>query len=348
MEGWRILWKLAALSFAVPSWPHGPELKHIGIIHAHTSHLKLKPKALHVVEDLLRARDDGVHISIVNSILGGPADHNSIGTVITSLIFSGVGCRYDPTEEVTQIAALTIPASSSGLGGVDLLPERFKVCTNTVYERGVYEQRTPSAEKKKSKSSKKPQVQPPEVPLWASCVVPIGAITGPHLDYCGCSQLIQHIQGRKLWLCWPPTTHNLDIYLRKRLSGNLTLSTEDAIDILEDMELLLLDDKQTCFTLPGGTIHAVLTFTASCHTGLKLWRMEDLEVAKEMTKIQSENMDQRATLDQSTFGSCQEYFEDLKGELENWGELGMKNGENNEKIRQWILDSKEKLESYNI
>jgi hypothetical protein len=357
MEGWRILRKLAALSFAVPSWPRGPTLKHIRIVHTHTGHLGLKPTASHVMDDLLRAREDGAHISIINSILGGPADHNPVGTVLTSLIFSGVGCRSDPVDEVTQIGALTIPASSSGLGKVDLLPEQFKECINTVYERTVYEKAVleqavlepTRAEKKKSRKKPPPPPPPPsppppqEVPLWGSCIVPMGAITGPHTDYSGCSQLIQHIQGRKLWLCWPPTTHNLDIYLRKRLSGNLNLLTEDAIDILEDMELLLLDDDQMCFTLPGGTIHAVLTFTTSCHTGLKLWRVEDLEVAKEMTKIQSENMDQRATLDQSTFDSCRKYFMDLKGELENWGELGRKNGENNEKICQWILDSEEKL-----
>ena len=356
MEGWRILRKLAGLSFAVPSWPHGPTLKHIGIIHTHTDHLKVKPSGLHVMEDLLQAREDGAHISIVNSILGGPADHNPIGTVLASLVFSGVGCRSDPVEEVTQIGALTIPASSSGLGKVDLLPERFKVCTNTVYERTVYKKAVheheqavavhePSAEKRKSRKKPPPPPPPPpqEVPFWGSCIVPMGAITDPHTDYSGCSQLVQHIQGRKLWLCWPPTAHNLDIYLRKRLSGNLVLSTEDAIDTLEDMELLLLDNHQMCFTLPAGTIHAVLTFTVSCHTGLKLWRVEDVEIAKEMTKIQSEHMDQRATLDQSTFESCQKYFVDLKGELENWRELGRKNGEQNEKIYRWILDSEEKL-----
>jgi hypothetical protein len=296
---------------------------------------------LHVVEDLLRAREDGVHISIVNSILGSPADHISVSAIITSLIFSGVGCRSDPVEEVTQIAALTIPASSSGLGKVDLLPARFKVCTKTVYERTVYHEQR-NGEKKKSK--KKPQVQPLEVPLWASCVVPVGAITSPHTDYSGCAQLIQHIQGRKLWLCWPPTAHNLDIYLRKRLSGNLSLSTEDAIDLLQDMELLLLDDDQTCFTLPGGTIHAVLTFTESCHTGLKLWRAEDLKVARAMSEIQSEHVDRMITLDSSTFGFCKQYFADLMGELEYWRELGRKNAEVNENICRWILESEKMLE----
>jgi hypothetical protein len=342
MEGWRILQKLAALPFAVPSCQPRREpklIKHIEIIHTNTGHLNHKPNPLHVMEDLLRAREDGVHISTVNSILGGPADHISVGMMMTSLIFSGVGCRSDPVEEVTQIGALTIPTSSSGLGTVDILPERFKVCTKTVYERTVCKQR--NAEKKKSK--KMPLVQPFEVPLWASCIVPVGAITSPHTDYSGCSQLIQHIQGRKLWLCWPPTPHNLDTYLRKRLSGSIGLSTEDAIDLLQDMELLLLDEEQTCFTLPGGTIHAVVTLTPSCHIGLKLWRVEDLEVARAMSKIQLEHMNQRITLDRSTFDFCQNYFADLKGEVEYWKELERKNAEDNEKICRWISESEEML-----
>lgn len=346
MEGWRILQKLAGLTFVIPSWPHEPKLlKHIKIIDTPTDHIELKPNALHVVEDLLQAREHGIHISTVNSMLGSSADHISVSAVLSLLIFSGVGCRYDHVEEVTQIGALTIPASRSGLGKVDFLPEQFKACTKAVYERTVYEQK--NAEKKKAekkKSSKKaqvqpPEVQPPEVPLWASSVVPAGAITGPHTDYAGCSQLIQHIKGRKIWLCWPPSPLNLDIYLRKRLSGNIALSTEDAIDLLQGLELLLLDNDSTCFTLPGGTIHAVLTFTPSCHAGLKLWRVEDLEAAGAMSKIQVEHMNQSIRLDRCTFDFCRHYFSDLRGELEYWKELGQKDTEDNEKIFRHILES---------
>lgn len=339
-EGSRILRKLAALSFPVPSWPCGPQLKHIEIIHKSTDHLKPKPNMYHAMEDLIQAAKDGDHTSTTNFIKNGPADHNPVGVVLKSLFLSGGRSDVDP-EDMTIIGALTIPPSSYGLGSIDLLPERIK---ND--RMGVYELRTiitvPAVGKKKSITKL--------VPFWASCLIPMGAITGPHTDYCGSSQVIQHIEGRKVWLCWPPTPHNLDIYLRKYHSGYDTFSTEDAIDQLQDMELLLLDRDQTCFTLPGGTIHAVLTHTPSCHAGLKLWRMEDFKVAKMMYKIQSDIMDQPEKLDQATFKFLQDYFRDLKGELKKWDELrlNLDNGKVNDEIQQWILESEESIKLYKL
>ena len=125
--------------------------------------------------------------------------------------------------------------------------------------------------------------------------------------------------------------------MREHFSGLTTFSTEDAIDRLEGLELLLLDDEQTCFILPGGTIHAVLTFSKSCHTGLKLCRIEDLDVARKMYKIESETTKEE-NLDDDMFLHNQDYFKDLKEELKLWDELRKKskNKEVNEEIRQWI------------
>jgi hypothetical protein len=338
-EGSRILRKLAALSLPVPSWSNGPELKHIRIIHEDTDD-HLKPDISHVIKDLFQAAKDGDHISTTNFVKNGPADHNPVEIVIKSLMLSGDRPDHIDIEEVTHIGALTIPLSGSGLGDVNLLPKQVENDTEVVYE-----QRNVTVGKNKKKSITK------LLPSWASCLSPIGAITGPHTDYCGCSQLIQHIQGRKLWLCWPPTPHNLDIYLRKHHSGCDPFSTEEAIDQLQGMELLLLDRKQVCFILPGGTIHAVLTLTRGCHTGLKLCRMEDFEVANRMCKIQSNIMNHPERLDKNIFESCQKFFGELKGELEMWDELRKKslnNGRVNEEIYQWILGSEELIKRYKL
>ncbi|KAF8342355.1 hypothetical protein F5887DRAFT_1076153 [Amanita rubescens] len=322
-QGRKILSKLVTAlsrsSESVPSWPHGPELKHIIIIHAQsTGHLSKgdsdKPDMSHVITDLSEARRNGNHASIVNFLRNGPANHTPIEKLLKLFPLSGDSSG----EKVLPIGALTIPASSSGLDKVNLLPNLVEDCTEFVCER--------KTEKKKSDHPW----------AWASCLVPIGAITTPHTDYCGSSQLIQHINGRKLWLCWPPTPSNLDIYVREHFSGLITFSTEDAIDRLEGLELLLLDDEQTRFILPGGTIHAVLTFSQSCHTGLKLCRIGDLDVARKMYKIESENMNEE--LDDNMFEHLQDYFKDVKKELKLWDELRKKskNKEVNEVIRQWI------------
>lgn len=328
-QGSRILLKLAALSSPVPSWPDGPELKHIKVIPDTTSEsepTEPKPSIAHVLADLHQARNDGAHISTINFIRDAPANHVPIERVMESLLLSGD--RHDvDVENVIQIGVLTIPAASiGGINSFDLLPEPVKNCKETAYERRKLDSKL--------------------VPCWGSCLVPIGAITGPHMDYCGCSQLMRHIYGRKLWLCWPPTPHNLDIYLRKHYWGAVTLPTEDAIDQLEGLELLLVDKEQTCFMLPVGTIHAVVTLTMGCHTGLKLWRMEDFEVAKGMIKIQSEIMDQRVRLCQETFKHYQKYFRDLKGELKKWDELRRKNLANGMEIQQWLLDIEQALRRY--
>jgi len=333
-EGKRILQKLAGRSSPIPSWPLGPELKNIRIVHASTNHLQHTPDISDVLADLSRAGEARAHMSITNFILNGAADHVPVKTVLKSLMMSGD--RYDKVKgkSVLQLGALTIPASCDGLDGIDLLPEQVRVSREIVYQ-----EKNAETDEQSDKQS-----NPNPVPSWESCLVPIGCVTGPHTDYCGCSQLIQHIEGRKLWLCWPPTPHNLDIYLRQHLTGYLAFPTEEAIDQLEGMELILLDSgDQTCFIMPGGTIHAVVTFTKSCHTGLKLWRMGDLKVAKSMNEIQLSVINKREELDKSTFNFYKDYFRDLKDELENWDELKRKckRGKDRNELQDWIKAMRE-------
>ena len=328
-EGKRILLKLAGRSSPIPSWPQVPKLQNIQIVHASTDHLQLKPDISDVLADLIRAGKARTHMSVTNFVLDGAADHVPVKTVLKSLVISGD--HYDLVEgkRVVQLGALTIPASCDGLDGVELLPKQVQDCRAIVYQ----EKNAETDEQNAETDEQNP------VPSWESCLVPTGCITGPHMDYCGCSQLIQHIEGRKLWLCWPPTPRNLDIYLRQHLTGHLAFPTEEAIDQLEGMELILLDSKQTCFIMPGGTIHAVVTFTKSCHTGLKLWRMGDLKVAIGMNEVQLKVINKREELDKTTFDFYKGYFRDLKDELENWDELRKKckrGDTNRNELHDWI------------
>jgi len=337
-EGKRILQKLAGHSSPIPSWPREPELKNIHIVHASADHPQLRPDISDVLADLSRAGKARAHMSITNFVLDGAADHVPVKTVLKSLMMSGD--RPDPVnKKVIQLGALTIPASCDGLDGIDLLPEQVRVSKEIVYQE------------KNAETDEQPDEEsnPNLVPSWESCLVPIGCVTGPHTDYCGCSQLIRHIEGRKLWLCWPPTPHNLDIYLRQHRTGYLAFPTEEAIDQLEGLELILLDSNdQTCFIMPGGTIHAVVTFTTSSHTGLKLWRMGDLKVAKNMNEIQLGVINKSEELDKATFNFYKDYFRDLKDELDNWDELKRKckRGKDRTELQEWIKAMRELTKEY--
>jgi hypothetical protein len=331
-QGRKILEKLMELPIPVPAWPHGPPLKHVKIIDDGTGVLNAKPSMTDVIGDLLHAKRNGDHISIINFVLNGPADHNTVETLLKSLILSGD--RQDQDEGQALMGALTIPASSCGLGLIDLLPEQIKNCREIIYERRALD----------NKKRKKMEA------FWGSCLVPMGAITGPHTDYGGCAQLIKHIHGRKLWLFWPPTNHNIETYFRKYLSGCMEFSTEEAIEELEGLELILVDRDQTCFIVPGGTIHAVITFTQSCHSGLKLWRTEDFQVTRTINNVQMKVFGDSENLDSTTFNFYTKYFGDLKEEVENWMELREKTADEDiaKNIDTWIPEIKKMFNVFKL
>lgn len=118
-----------------------------------------------------------------------------------------------------------------------------------------------------------------------------------------------------------------------------------AIEELENLELLLVDDSRS-FVIPSGTIHGVMTFTMSCHTGFKLWGLDDFSTAKDLFNINFEVSQDRSRLDDYQVDNFKEIFEHLAGtELPKWGELCEKNigDERSRQVLSWIEECKTKL-----
>lgn len=109
---------------------------------------------------------------------------------------------------------------------------------------------------------------------WLSTLTPPGAISHTHMDHYGSMQYFTHIEGKKLWLLWPPTPQNLSLFSahhKQRATDNCTL---DCIHGLEGLQLLYLDDEETTFVLKPNTLHACLSFTQCVHTGVQVWDYE--------------------------------------------------------------------------
>ena len=89
-----------------------------------------------------------------------------------------------------------------------------------------------------------------------------------HSDGIGCAQYMIHIQGKKLWLFWPPSPANLEFYAAHHTqvgSDSLTLSL---IHKLEGLQLHYFDNTPTAFVVPPNYLHAVISFTMSAHAGI--------------------------------------------------------------------------------
>ncbi|KAF8210603.1 hypothetical protein K438DRAFT_1753249 [Mycena galopus ATCC 62051] len=107
-------------------------------------------------------------------------------------------------------------------------------------------------------------------PYILTLITPSGYLTPPHVNAMSFCQLHTHFHGQKLWMCWPPTPHNLE-WLRTHYpkgadEGTLLL----AIAHLENLEIFHLDETVCSFLVPPLTIHAVVSLTTCTHFGITL------------------------------------------------------------------------------
>jgi hypothetical protein len=315
-RGCDILTKLIELPDVIPHG--GTAMKYVRLLEdIEHGPFTPEPKFGDVMHDLTQGTK--ANISKVNFGLGSRVSHVSIMDVISSLCQAG-----DPLKRSSALlGALTIPETEEGLGKCALTAGPFKGSTNHVYER---------------RRDKRP--------IWLSSINPRGAITDPHIDYCGCSQFVQHIEGRKLWLFWPPTPHNLQLFCKKYVCGTVTeFSMMAAIEEFEKLELLLVEDGKS-FVIPSGMIHGVMTFMTSCHTGFKLWGFDDFETATDLFNINFEVSQDQINLDDTQLDHYNEFFEHLEEtEFKKLGELCRKNvgDERSQNILSWIDECKRKL-----
>lgn len=186
---------------------------------------------------------------------------------------------------------------------------------------------------------------------WTSVIAPRAGITTIHVDEWAGSVYIGHISGKKLWIFWPPTEANMEKLAEGLLGRSKMLSIMDAIEHLEGLEVLLLDDVQLGFVMPPATIHAVMTFSkCATHTGFYLTSHNHFDLAKRTSEF---IMAKIASLKQNGLAPKGENGDNIITEihimLDYWKLLGEKmmdlvdQQDSGTRILEWIETTRSKL-----
>ena len=185
---------------------------------------------------------------------------------------------------------------------------------------------------------------------WMSILMPARGITHPHIDFHGASQLMIHIHGRKLWFTWPATDFNVKPLLNHELRDGNPIELLESIDVLEGLELILLNKTQEAFYLPGGMIHAAISFSTCCHAGVYLWALDEYPIAHNLVNYHLSFSAEPIT---GLLPSMVEYLNifchDFDGlELWYWDALAQANHPHKKfpDILEWIKHTREQLHSY--
>ncbi|KAF4611162.1 hypothetical protein D9613_006451 [Agrocybe pediades] len=120
-------------------------------------------------------------------------------------------------------------------------------------------------------------------PPWEAVAVPMGAVTVCHADDWMLSIYFLHVSGRKLWLLWPPTSENRDIYTCHVLKNGHLMTIEKAVQQLDGLQLLYVEEgHHLTWNFPPGTLHAVITFSPTAtHVAFYVARCPDLHYVDE-------------------------------------------------------------------
>ena len=114
---------------------------------------------------------------------------------------------------------------------------------------------------------------------WSSTWTPPGAISHTHMDFYGSMQYFIHLSGDKLWLLWPPTEKNLEIFSTSHKQTADPNRTLDCILHLEGLQLLYQDSAPSPFILKPNTLHACISFTSSIHAGIRIWNFPCFDIS---------------------------------------------------------------------
>lgn len=105
---------------------------------------------------------------------------------------------------------------------------------------------------------------------WDFSAVPGAGLILPHVNSFVSEIYISHIQGKQLWLMWPGTAVNYRHLYGSLFAGSgRRLDTVKAIEVLRGLEILFVSDEhpQPAWTLPAGTIYAVITLSPAATHG---------------------------------------------------------------------------------
>jgi len=181
--------------------------------------------------------------------------------------------------------------------------------------------------------------------------MPKGGITHPHIDLWGSSGISRHLMGRKLWLFWPPTEHNLKVYQKLFDDGDFELRMNVALNELEALSVYYADGKSAqkhLLHFGPGVIHAVLTFELSSHTSASLWDIDAWPCSSKIIDLHLTVGEQDANTQTNIVAEqMKEFCTEVEWfELKRWVEVANcnPNHPNAAKITEFVFKAQARLE----
>jgi len=316
--GKKILMTLMKLGRPILSKPRNDSTIRFGHYEA-----SIRPSLSHCIQDLFNIPAGSV-ITPINFIHSVTAQHIQAADIVASVMTTTD--RSDWVDGRPLLGALSIPFTTHGLGKCNLTAHPYDsdkryLCART--NDGKLD--------------------------WYGVLTPAGAISHPHIDYHGASQLMHHISGRKLWLTWPATARNMKMLLDRELRDGNPIETVEAIEVLEGLEVFLLDETQEAFYLPSGMIHAAISLSTCCHAGLYVWALDEFPLARDLVEYHvSISTEPIAEQTPNTVDFLDVFCRDFDGqELGKWETLASANAQDDHHsdILEWVRQTREKLGS---
>jgi len=158
---------------------------------------------------------------------------------------------------------------------------------------------------------------------WTIALTPPGAITHTHTDYYGRHQFFVHLFGHKIWLLWPPTKKNLEIYGKYHTQTTPEDLTSRCIDELEGMQVFYTREEQA-FVMNSNVLHACMSLSMSSHLGTWVWMLPEYEKSLSMVDWGLEWLRGKAGTD-APISDYEEELRTIKHEIQTWKGLIKKN-----------------------
>jgi hypothetical protein len=154
---------------------------------------------------------------------------------------------------------------------------------------------------------------------WTVALTPPAAITHTHADYYGRHQFFIHLFGHKLWLLWPPTKKNLDIYGKYHTQTTPVDLTSRCIDELEGLQAFFTTEEQAFVMMPN-VLHACISVSASSHLGTWVWMLPEYKASLSMVGWGLEWLGGKAGTD-APISDYEEELTTIKSEIDVWKRL---------------------------
>lgn len=159
---------------------------------------------------------------------------------------------------------------------------------------------------------------------YGTVISPAGAITAPHIDHTMVPVLFTMFFGLKVFIFWPATAKNLQIYGDLGLHRNaFASSVQLGLERLESGQCSLLKEKDI-FVLPPGGIHAVLSISNSALGSVQFVAAEYLDAAVTASRWERELAIR--SLNENCEGA-KKSLEFQQSDIHLWRKLGLKRPE---------------------